>query len=167
MTSKKFVPYTYLIGWSHHNKYYYGVRYCKNCNPSDFWKTYFTSSKKVKDFRKCFGEPDIIQIRKTFCNIDSARLWEHKVLKRMNVVLDNRFLNQTDNKAFVPLVGSNNPMYGNTHSLEAKDKIRKSKLGKNRKPFSKETKEKMSKNRTGRKRKYNENGSWHWHYPEI
>jgi hypothetical protein len=30
-------PYTYLIGWSNQNKYYYGVRYAKDCHPNDFW----------------------------------------------------------------------------------------------------------------------------------
>ncbi len=63
-----YIPYTYIIGWSLYNKYYYGVRYAKNCNPNDLWKTYFTSSKYVKEFRNNHGEPDIIQVRKTFEN---------------------------------------------------------------------------------------------------
>lgn len=33
-------PYTYLIGWSKHNKFYYGVRYAKNSNPKELWITY-------------------------------------------------------------------------------------------------------------------------------
>ena len=44
------IPYTYIIGWSSLNKWYYGVRYAKNCKPEDLWKTYFTSSKHVKEF---------------------------------------------------------------------------------------------------------------------
>lgn len=80
------IPYTYLIGWSKHNKFYYGVRYAKNCSPNDLWKTYFTSSNVVKRFRLINGDPDIIQIRKTFKTKDKAILWEHKVLKRMNVL---------------------------------------------------------------------------------
>ena len=67
------IPYTYLIGWSKLNKYYYGVRYAKNCHPSDLWTKYFTSSKYVKQFREENGEPDIIEIRKTFSNIKEIK----------------------------------------------------------------------------------------------
>jgi hypothetical protein len=66
-------PYTYLIGWSSHNKYYYGVRYSKKASPSEFWLTYFTSSNEVKKFREAHGEPDIIQIRKTFSDSTTAK----------------------------------------------------------------------------------------------
>jgi len=44
------IPYTYLIGWTSTNKYYYGVRFAKNCNPSELFITYFTSSKHVKNY---------------------------------------------------------------------------------------------------------------------
>lgn len=27
------MAYTYLIGWSNHDQYYYGVRYAQNCDP--------------------------------------------------------------------------------------------------------------------------------------
>lgn len=89
------VPYTYIIGWTEHNKWYYGVRYSKKCDPKDLWKTYFTSSKYVKEFRKKYGEPDVVQIRKTFSCIEKARLWESKVLIRLGVVGDERFLNRS------------------------------------------------------------------------
>ena len=89
-------PYTYLIGWSSHNKWYYGVRYAKNCHPSDFWKSYFTSSKKVKLLRKQIGDPDVIQIRKTFDSSIKARLWESKVIKRMGAPSQSKWLNQSD-----------------------------------------------------------------------
>lgn len=74
------VPYTYLIGWSHLKKYYYGVRYAKNAHPSDLWVTYFTSSHVVKRMRIDHGDPDIIQIRKTFDDPLKAKLWEDRVL---------------------------------------------------------------------------------------
>lgn len=90
-------PYTYLIGWSNQNTYYYGVRYASKCTPSELWESYFTSSNYVKRFIKLYGNPDIIQIRKIFPDADKARLWEHKVLRRLNVVNDDRFLNQSDN----------------------------------------------------------------------
>jgi hypothetical protein len=86
-------PYTYLIGWSNHNKWYYGVRYAAKCNPSDLWTRYFTSSKEVKKFRQINGEPDIIQIRKIFSEAKKAKHWEDKVLRRLKVHLDDSWLN--------------------------------------------------------------------------
>lgn len=44
--------YTYLIGWSEYDIWYYGVRYAKGCNPADLWVKYFTSSKFVREFRE-------------------------------------------------------------------------------------------------------------------
>lgn len=96
------IPYTYLIGWSKINKWYYGVRYAKGCNPSDFWNPYKTSSKYVKNYISEYGEPDILMIRKTFNSIKSARNWEHKVLRRMKVIYREDFINKTDNKSIDP-----------------------------------------------------------------
>lgn len=132
-------PYTYLIGWSKLNKWYYGVRYRKGCSPSELWLEYFTSSQVVKQFRKLNGEPDIIVIRKIFKDVDSARHWERKVLKRLNVVESDKWLNQTDSisiklndltiKAIASKLskkykGEENPFYGKTHTLEVKEKLR-------------------------------------------
>jgi hypothetical protein len=93
------MAYTYLIGWSEFNKWYYGVRFAKNSMPNDLWVTYFTSSKEVKKFREEHGEPDIISIRKIFDNPTSARLWENKVLKRIDAKNSPKWLNKTDNIA--------------------------------------------------------------------
>jgi hypothetical protein len=90
------VPYTYLIGWTKHDKWYYGVRYAKHCDPTDLWITYFTSSDYVRRFVEEFGQPDVIQIRKTFDAVDDARKWEERVLRRMRVVLNERWINKTD-----------------------------------------------------------------------
>lgn len=95
-----YTPYTYLIGWTTHNKWYYGVRYAKNCNPEDLWNTYFTSSKYIKKFRETHGEPDIIQIRKKFTTVDKAILWEHTVLKRLKVNINEKWINKTYNGCF-------------------------------------------------------------------
>jgi hypothetical protein len=96
------LAYTYLIGWTQHQKWYYGVRYAKNAVPSDLWQTYFTSSKHVKRFRKDHSEPDVISIRKIFTNKDNAILWESKVLRRINAINKVEFINQTNNKAISP-----------------------------------------------------------------
>lgn len=58
--------YSYLIGWTAHDKYYYGIQYNKKSNPSDLWSKYFTSSKHVAKFREIHGEPDLIEVRKMF-----------------------------------------------------------------------------------------------------
>jgi hypothetical protein len=92
-----YTPYTYLIGWSTHNVWYYGVRYAKNCKPEELWVTYFTSSKYVKRYREEHGEPDVIQVRKTFSDPVAARTYERKVLVRLNVVSEDKWLNKTDN----------------------------------------------------------------------
>lgn len=93
-----FVPYTYLIGWTKHNKYYYGAEFsnrkAKIANPQNLWVSYFTSSKHVAVFREKYGEPDIIQVRKTFETAKAAHTWEHKVLTRIDAACDERFLNQ-------------------------------------------------------------------------
>ena len=86
-------PYTYLIGWSKQNKYYYGVRYSKYANPKELWVKYFTSSKIVSRYKDKYGNPDIIQIRKIFDCPNKALLWEQKVLRRIKADKDKRFLN--------------------------------------------------------------------------
>ena len=125
-------PYTYLIGWSKYKKYYYGVRYAKNCLPTDLWIKYFTSSLIVASTRLELGEPDIIQVRKIFVTKEQARNWETKVLKRMKVVVSELFLNKNDRPA--PPI-SNRPM-----SEYNKKKLLEAKLGK---PRSDVTKQKL------------------------
>lgn len=87
-------PYTYLIGWSQLNKWYYGRRTANGCNPNELWVTYFTSSKEVAKFRAEHGEPDIKEIRRQFIDIESARIWENRVLSYMHVSTNGKFLNR-------------------------------------------------------------------------
>jgi hypothetical protein len=87
--------YTYLVGWSTHQKFYYGVRKSKKHPEKDLWNIYKTSSEYVKSFHKQHGEPDIIQVRKEFSDHKSALLWENKVLKKMNVTRRDDFLNKS------------------------------------------------------------------------
>jgi len=124
--------YTYLIGWKNINKWYYGVKYSKDSNPETFWKKYFTSSTHVSEIRKKYGEPDIIQIRKTFSTSEKARLWEHRVLKRRKVVYDEKWINKTDNICFDPKLmseigktktGKLNSFFGKNHTEEFKKKM--------------------------------------------
>ena len=83
----EYKPYTYLIGWSKLNKWYYGSEYgfkSKTANPNNLWKTYFTSSKAVQDLREEYGEPDIIEVRKIFNTAEDTIKWEQKVLSRLH-----------------------------------------------------------------------------------
>ena len=134
------IPYTYLIGWSDHKKYYYGVRYAKGCSPSDLWKTYFTSSKEVKKFTSLNGSPDIISIRRTFNTINEAREYEYRVLKRINAAKNPFFLNKANGKA-IPIElsvhkGINNSMWGKKHSPETIAKMKGPKTEKHKKAMS-------------------------------
>lgn len=90
-------PYTYLLGWSSLDRWYYGVRWAKDCHPSELWKSYKTSSKHVHQFAEKNGDPDVIEIRRTFSFSRKARDWEHKVLRRLDVLNNERWLNKTDN----------------------------------------------------------------------
>ena len=103
-------PYTYLIRWTKLNISYYGVRYAQDCDPSDLWNPYKTSSKHVAKFIADHGEPDVVQVRKTFIEVTIAQKWEHRVLKRMKAVSNNNWLNRTDNKSIAPLYGKDHPM---------------------------------------------------------
>jgi hypothetical protein len=125
-------PYTYLIGWPEHNTWYYGVRYAKGCNPADLWHPYKTSSTHVSSFVTEHGDPPVRQIRHTFNNAYAARTCEERVLKRMRVVEDSKWLNKNDSmappinplgnlamrrpenraKARINNAGSGNPMFG-------------------------------------------------------
>jgi hypothetical protein len=55
-------PFIYAIGWTQHDRWYWGIRYAAGCSPSDLWTTYFTSSKYVRAFRDEYGEPDHIEV---------------------------------------------------------------------------------------------------------
>jgi hypothetical protein len=145
------MPYTYLIGWSKTNKYYYGVRYSKHCSPTDLWNTYFTSSKVVKEYVLQHGDPDIIQIRKVFKNSNDARVWEEKVLKRIKASTRNDFLNKS-NGASIPvecctLIGEKNGMFGKKHTFQTLNKLRA--------PKSEKHKEHMR----GKRPHFNQSGS--------
>ncbi len=88
-------PYTYKIGWSKHNKFYYGVRIANILSPeNDLWIKYFTSSKVVAEFRKQNGEPDIILIDQYFDDNNKAILYESNHIKENKLHLDEAWLNQ-------------------------------------------------------------------------
>lgn len=164
-------PYTYLIGWKSLNCWYYGKRTGINCHPDELWKTYFTSSKYVKEFREIYGEPDVVEIRKVFDTEDACSNWEAKVLRRKNAKHDPKFLNRNNSSPYIgisgyttvknangetlsvpiddprviskELVGIRTGSGGWKHTQETKEKIRNSRTGKVRKKFSDEWRENM------------------------
>ena len=87
-------PYTYLIGWSELDLWYYGVKFGKSADPALFWVNYFTSSKYVKSLREEFGEPDVREIRKTFKSKEAASDWERKVIRRLGAVWSDKWINR-------------------------------------------------------------------------
>ncbi len=144
-------PYTYLIGWSDQNKWYYGCEYSqvsKIANPNNLWKHYFTSSKIVSQFRKKYGEPDIIKVHRTFSLAEEALGLEERFLLWIDAANNPNWLNeQNGGKNFVNTSGS-------PCSLEKAKKISESLLGrigpnKNRK-FSNKWRTAMSKTRKER-----------------
>lgn len=89
------MAYTYLIQCIPTRQFYYGVRYSNNCDPSDLWNTYFTSSIYVKQLIKQYGKDSFIyEVRKIFKSKTKARLWEQKVLSRIRAADRPDFINK-------------------------------------------------------------------------
>lgn len=100
------IPYTYLIGWTHLDTYYYGRRTANGCCPHDLWVDYFTSSSTVHQFVLDYGEPDLIQVRKVYDSdlplehrISQCVRWENKFLERVNAASNPKFLNKSNGDA--------------------------------------------------------------------
>lgn len=88
-------PYVYLLHHLPTGYLYYGSKYAKSADPEQFWKTYFTSSVKVKELIRLYGADSFeYEIRRTFVDAISARHWEVKCIRRMKIVRNSRFLNQ-------------------------------------------------------------------------
>ena len=93
-----YTPYCYYISWSKLDKHYYGSRTKKGCDPSDFWTKYYTSSHYVHTLVEKHGPPDVIEIRKTFDTREAALAWEHKVLRRVGVRGNDKWINKQHNQ---------------------------------------------------------------------
>lgn len=141
-----------MIGWSKHDRWYYGSRIAKGCSPSDLWKTYFTSSKYVTEFRKQFGEPDVIEVRKVFEDQKECVKWEYNVLKRLKVLDTDRWLNKAIGYNVDPQITSS-ALMGNTHRVGKKlssEHIEAIKQANRGRIHSEDTKNKMSEAQKGR-----------------
>lgn len=122
-------PYTYRVKCLVTGKSYYGVRFAEGCHPEDFWKTYFTSSCKIKKELKRYGKDNFLpEVRRVFNTAAEAKLWEEKVLRRL-VVPNDRWYNWRWTR--LPS-GSPKPYLGHKHSPETRARmsaIRKLKVG--------------------------------------
>lgn len=124
-----YIPYTYLIGWTTINKWYYGCEWKttknKQAHPNNLWKTYFTSSKIVEQIREQHGEPDVVKVRRHFNTSDAARRWERIVLRRLDAGPSSKWLNLNngipERKTFVCSEETKRKI-SNTHHLNEKNK---------------------------------------------
>jgi hypothetical protein len=101
MSQSQFPLYfTYCLTYLPTGQRYYGCRYGKDVHPSTLWTTYFTSSNLIKELIKKTGKDSFTyQIRKTFNDPRKCFEWEDKVLKRMKVANNPKWLNQNENTA--------------------------------------------------------------------
>lgn len=117
--------YTYLVVNIVNGRWYYGVRYAKNCTLNDLLKTYFTSSKEVQREIKKYGIENFIwEIRKTFSDVDEAKSWECRVLTRMNVCERKDSYNKHSVPGLPVMSGDNNP----SRRPEIREKLRSTAL---------------------------------------
>lgn len=135
-------PYTYCITHVPSGKRYYGVRWAKNCDPSELWVTYFTSSKVIKSLIEQDGaESFTYSVRKVFTTIEKALLWEQTVLYRLHVIQNDNWLNTG--------YFSKGNVYS-TISADRNQKISDALTGRVNGPMLAETKAKIGKANAGR-----------------
>lgn len=88
-------PFTYSITHIPSGVHYYGVRYGKDCSPSDLGTTYFSSSILVKKLILEEGTPNFkFKVRRTFHTKQEAVLWERKFLTRVNASASSKWFNK-------------------------------------------------------------------------
>ena len=102
MTNKTiYIPYTYCITFLLTGQRYYGCRYAnknKNvANPNEFWLTYFTSSKVIKELILLHGKESFaFQIRQIFKTKEETVIWEHKLLTRIDAAASLEWFNKNN-----------------------------------------------------------------------
>ena len=113
----EWIPYTYYLYHVPTGKKYYGMQHGRVANPMNLWKTYFSSSKKVKALIDKYGKDSFIaEVRKTFTTAEDCRLWEQTVLVRIKAIEKDDWLNQS-------------LAHGKFYSIGPKDENHKRKIG--------------------------------------
>jgi hypothetical protein len=143
------MAYTYLIGWSDLDKWYYGVRYARDCHVSELWTTYFTSSSHVHKFMSEHGQPDVVLIRQTFTDPGLARRWESKVLRRIGAVHSSKWLNKTDNAAIDPVIAGSS--WKSMSQDDRRERSRKAGIAANEKLTADQKRDRLEKSVIGTK----------------
>lgn len=120
------VPFTYIITHIPSNVKYYGVRYAKNCHPSDLGATYFSSSKIVKELMSKESKDNFLfEVRKIFSSKEKAVEWEYKFLTRIDAARSSLWFNRYNgNRKFLILPGHR---LGYKHTEQTKQRMRKPK----------------------------------------
>lgn len=87
-------PYTYVITHNPSGLKYYGSRYSKRCQPTDLWKSYFTSSQTIKQMIEQDGiEAFSFEVRKTFSSVYECRRWESRFLHKIDARSNPKWIN--------------------------------------------------------------------------
>lgn len=141
------VPYTYFITFLLTGQRYYGVRYSKNCHPTDLWNTYYTSSKTIHDLIEQYGKTSFEhKIDKIFNDVNSAIIYETHYLKSIDAKNNSNFFNKHNGDGKFSIYGTWTKLhktnhYNATHKPCPKDrklKISKAQIGKKIKESTKE-----------------------------
>lgn len=89
------IPFSYLVTHLPSGLRYYGARWAQGCHPKDLWTTYFTSSKTVKELLERDGpEAFSCEVRRTFSTRKKCEDWEQKVLTRLGIPRNPKWLNR-------------------------------------------------------------------------
>lgn len=149
-TDQSIRPYVYLIEHIESGRLYYGVRYGNKTTPyADLWRKYFTSSKTIKKLVREHG-PDKFRatVRQVFDNKDDAIEWETLILKGMNVLYNDLWMNENVCRATAatPEIRRKISEFhkDKPKSLDHRKKISEANTGKIKGPISDEHKQKLS-----------------------
>ena len=96
------MAYFYLLKHKQSGKQYAGVRYAKDCDPSELLVKYFTSSRRVKNLLG--DDPHCFEIVETilFDNKEKAIEYELDYIKKHSAHLSDEWFNQAAAKAINP-----------------------------------------------------------------
>lgn len=102
-SSNEYIPYVYIVVNKTTKLKYIGVRYARNCHPSNLWVTYFTSSKLVKHLIEIYGVEDFKRrILHTYPNDPTSAIKKEAEYFELIKKRDN-FLNQTYSSGIIDL----------------------------------------------------------------
>ena len=144
-----YVPFVYLLRFKPTGQLYIGSRTAQKENPpahpDQLWRSYFTSSDKVKEKIEEFGKDAFeYEVRKTFTTREETLLHEHRFLKKVNAKKNPKFLNKSNgNGKFITI----------EHTKESKKRISDALTGIKRKPFSSEHRRRLADAKFGKPRK--------------